>query len=216
MVDFVVYGGYEVLKVMCCDYGVFDIVMSGEGVNCSGFVIVNVCMYCEFVDIWCDVDCDFDMCVVVICGEGKGFLVGGDFVFVEDMVNDFDVCVCVWCEVCDFVYNVINCSKLIVLVMYGLVVGVGFVVGLFVDILIVVKDVCIIDGYMWFGVVVGDYVVIVWLFLCGMVKVKYYLMLCEFVSGEEVEWIGLVLFVVELVDLLLKVYEVVEWFVYGL
>jgi len=92
--------------------------------------------------------------------------------------------------VCDFVYNVIDCFKLIVLVMMGYVIGVGFVVGFFVDVLIVIFNVWIVDGYMKFGVVVGDYVVIVWLLFCGMVKVKYYLYggVCVRVGLFGIDW----------------------------
>ena len=43
-----------------------------------------------------------------------------------------------------------------------------------------------------------------------MAKAKYYLMLCEPVSGEEAERIGLVSLAVEEADLLPKAYEVAE------
>jgi enoyl-CoA hydratase/carnithine racemase len=42
------------------------------------------------------------------------------------------------------------------------------------------------------GVVAGDHAAIVWPLLCGMAKAKYHLLLCEPVSGEEAERIGLV------------------------
>ena len=38
----------------------------------------------------------------------------------------------------------------------------------------------------------GDHAAIIWPLLCGMAKAKYYLLLCEPVSGEEAERIGLV------------------------
>ena len=38
----------------------------------------------------------------------------------------------------------------------------------------------------------GDHAAIVWPLLCGMAMAKYHLLLCEPVSGEEAEWIGLV------------------------
>ena len=41
------------------------------------------------------------------------------------------------------------------------------------------------------GPAVGDHAAIIWLLLCGMAKAKYYLMLCEAMSGEEAERIGL-------------------------
>ena len=50
----------------------------------------------------------------------------------------------------------------------------------------------IIDGHTRLGVAAGDHAAIVWPLLCGMAKAKYYLLLCEPVSGEEAERIGLV------------------------
>lgn len=38
----------------------------------------------------------------------------------------------------------------------------------------------------------SDHAAIVWPLLCGMAKAKCYLMLCEPISGEEAERIGLV------------------------
>ena len=52
----------------------------------------------------------------------------------------------------------------------------------------------------------GDHAAIVWPLLCGMAKAKYYLMLCEPVSGEEAERIGLVSLAVEEADLLPRAY----------
>src|SRR5262249_24053370 len=38
----------------------------------------------------------------------------------------------------------------------------------------------------------GDHAAIIWPLLCGMAKAKYHLLLCEPVTGEEAERIGLV------------------------
>lgn len=161
------------------------------------FNLVDVEMYIQMMDMWIDIDCDFDINVVIVMGVGKVFLVGGDFSLIENMIGNLYEIMKMWKEVKDFVYNIINCNKLIILVINGFVVGVGFVVGILVDILIVVKWVKIVDGYLCLGVVVGDVVVIIWLLLILMVKVKYYLMICKLVFGEEVECIGFVLMCVE-------------------
>jgi enoyl-CoA hydratase len=108
------------------------------------------------------------------------------------MSEDFDVLTRVWKEARDLVYNVINCSKPIVSAMQGPSVGAGLAAGLLADISIAAKDARIIDGHTRLGVVAGDHAAIVWPLLCGMAKAKYHLMLCEQVSGEEAERIGLV------------------------
>jgi len=50
----------------------------------------------------------------------------------------------------------------------------------------------------------------VWPLLCGMAKAKYYLLLCEEVSGEEAERIGLVSLCVEEAELLDKARELAQ------
>ncbi|KVC56955.1 enoyl-CoA hydratase [Burkholderia ubonensis] len=215
MADFAGYGGYEALKVTRRQHGVLDIVMSGEGANKSGLATANERMHRELADIWRDVDRDPDTRVAVIRGEGKGFSAGGDLALVEQMANDFDVRARVWREARDLVYNVINCSKPIVSAMHGPAVGAGLVAGLLADISIASKSARIIDGHTRLGVAAGDHAAIVWPLLCGMAKAKYYLLLCEPVSGEEAERIGLVSLAVDEPDLLPKAYEVAEKLAHG-
>lgn len=76
--------------------------------------------------------------------------------------------------------------------MEGPAVGAGLVAGLLADISIAAKDARIIDGHTRLGVAAGDHAAIVWPLLCGLAKSKYYLLLCEAVSGEEAERIDLV------------------------
>jgi enoyl-CoA hydratase len=81
---------------------------------------------------------------------------------------------------------------MVVSAMHGPAVGAGLVAGLLADISIAAKNARIIDGHTRLGVAAGDHAAIVWPLLCGMAKAKYYLLLCEQVSGEEAERIGLV------------------------
>lgn len=215
MSDLAVYRGYEALKVRRQSHGILEIVMSGEGANKSALATANARMHRELADIWRDVDRDPDTRVAVIRGEGKGFSAGGDLALVEQMANDFDVRARVWREARDLVYNVINCSKPIVSAMHGPAVGAGLVAGLLADISIAAKSARIIDGHTRLGVAAGDHAAIVWPLLCGMAKAKYYLMLCEPVSGEEAERIGLVSLAVDDHDLLPKAYEVAEKLSHG-
>jgi enoyl-CoA hydratase len=79
---------------------------------------------------------------------------------------------------------------------------------LLADISIVAKTARIIDGHTRLGVAAGDHAAIVWPLLCGMAKAKYYLLLCEPVSGEEAERIGLVSLAVDESELVAKAFEV--------
>ena len=106
------------------------------------------------------------------------------------MADDFEVRVRVLREARDLVYNLVNCSKPVVSAMAGPAVGAGLVIGLLADISIAARSARIIDGHT--RLAAGDHAAIVWPLLCGMAKAKYHLLLCEPVSGEEAERIGLV------------------------
>jgi enoyl-CoA hydratase len=202
------YAHYHALRLQRHPHGVLEVVMSGEGANKSGLATANARMHYELAEIWRDIDRDPDTRVAIIRGEGNGFSAGGDLQLVEDMANDFDVRARVWREARDLVYNVINCGKPIVSAMHGPAVGAGLVAGLLADISIAAKTARIIDGHTRLGVAAGDHAAIVWPLLCGMAKAKYYLMLCEPVSGEEAERIGLVSLAVDESELLPKAFEV--------
>ncbi len=164
----------------------------------------------ELTEIWRDVGADDTVKVAVLRGEGLGFSGGGDLSLVQDMASDFAVRTRVWKEARDLVYNVINCDKPIVSAMHGPAVGAGLVAGLLADISIASKTAKIVDGHTRLGVAAGDHAAIVWPLLCSMAKAKYYLMLCEPISGEEAERIGLVSLCVDEAQLLPKAYEVAD------
>jgi len=164
--------------------------------------------HAELAQIWRDVSADDSVRCAVLRGEGLGFSGGGDLDLVADMANDFEVRTRVWKEARDLVYNIINCGKPIVSAMRGPAVGAGLVCGLLADISIATKEARIIDGHTRLGVAAGDHSVIVWPLLCGLAKAKYYLLLCDAVSGEEAERIGLISLAVEDAELDAKAVEI--------
>jgi enoyl-CoA hydratase len=164
----------------------------------------------ELAEIWRDVSADDSVRCAVLRGEGMGFSGGGDLAMVQDMVGDFETRSRVWKEARDLVYNVINCDKPIDSAMHGPAVGAGLVAGLLADVSIAARDAKIVDGHTRLGVAAGDHAAIVWPLLCGMAKAKYYLMLCEPLTGEEAERIGLVSLVVDADQLLPRAYEVAD------
>jgi enoyl-CoA hydratase len=183
------YSGYQDLKIRRVEPGILEIVMRAEPGKLS---ITTARMHAEMARVWLDVDRDPETRVAILRGEGRGFSAGGDLAMVEEMTRDFAVRARVWREAKDLVYNLINCSKLVVSVMHGPAVGAGLVAGLLADISIASRSARLIDGHTRLGVAAGDHAAIVWPLLCGMAKAKYYLLLCETISGEEAERLGLV------------------------
>src|SRR6266481_3162980 len=199
------YSDYKELHVRRVEPGILEIVMGEEEGKLS---ITNARMHAEMARIWLDVDRDPETRVAILRGEGRGFSAGGDLAMVEEMTRDFAVRARVWREAKDLVYNLINCSKMIVSAMHGPAVGAGLVAGLLADISIAAKNARIIDGHTRLGVAAGDHAAIIWPLLCGMAKAKYYLLLCDSVTGAEAERIGLISIVTEDADLDAKAVEI--------
>ena len=167
-------------------------------------------MHRELSEVWRDVDADVETSAVLLRGAGRGFSAGGDLALVEAMSDDFETRARVWREAKDLVYNLVNFSKPVVSAIHGPAVGAGLVAGLLADVSIASKDARIIDGHTRLGVAAGDHAAIVWPLLCGMAKAKYYLLLCEPLSGEEAERIGLVSLCVPEEELYNKALEVAQ------
>jgi enoyl-CoA hydratase len=189
------YRTYRSLRILRHDDGVLEIVMTcrpGQKLPTA-----DDRTHQEMTEIWRDFDTDPAAKVAIIRGEGAGFSAGGDASLVERMADDFHVRARVWREAKDLVYNMVNCSKPIVSAMHGPAAGAGLVCGLLADVSIATRGAKLVDAHTRLGVAAGDHAAIVWPLLCGMAKAKYYLMLCEPLSGEEAERIGLVSLVVE-------------------
>jgi enoyl-CoA hydratase len=198
------YSSYKDLKVRLVEAGILEITMGEEG----KLAVATARAHAEMAQIWLDVDRDPEVRVAILRGAGKGFSAGGDLAMVEEMTQDFAVRARVWREARDLVYNMINCSKVIVSAMHGPAVGAGLVVGLMADISIAAKNARLIDGHTRLGVAAGDHAAIIWPLLCGMAKAKYYLLTCDQLSGEEAERIGLISLTCEEGELQAKALEV--------
>ena len=130
------YSAYSELKMRRLEPGILEIVMGEEG----KLAVATARAHAEMARIWLDVDRDAETRVAILRGAGKGFSAGGDMAMVEEMTRDSAVRARVWREARDLVYNMINCSKIIVSAMHGPAVGAGLAAGLLADISIASKN----------------------------------------------------------------------------
>jgi enoyl-CoA hydratase len=162
------------------DDGILDICIDTPG----KLNAVDEAKHLALADVWKVVDADPETRVVVIHGANGTFSAGGDMGMIEKIMNDFDYR--------DIVYNMINCSKVIISAIEGVAVGAGLAAAFMADISVVGRNARILDGHTKLGVAAGDHAAIIWPLLCGMAKAKYYLLTCDSMSGEEAEAMGLV------------------------
>lgn len=133
-----------------------------------------------------------DVRCILVRSVGKGFCAGGTPAVVEELLRDPTARVRVMHEARALVQGMIDCDKPIVSAINGAAVGAGAALALLADVSIAARTAKIIDGHTRIGVAAGDHAALIWPLLCGMAKAKYYLLLCETLSGEEAERIGLV------------------------
>lgn len=165
-------------------------------------------LHTELVALWHTIDADPEVTVAVITGAGRAFSAGGDLKLVENAYQNYEEITRILDEARDLVYNMLHCQKPIISAINGAAVGAGLVVALLADISIAAASARLADGHVRMGVAAGDHAAIIWPLLCGMAKAKYYLMLCEPLSGEEAERIGLVALTVDDDRLRDKAFEV--------
>ncbi len=182
------YSSYKALKFNRPEPRILEVILSNPG----KLNALNEDGHRELAEVWRDIDKDAETSVVLLRGEGGNYSAGGDLKLVEKMAADWKVRLKAWKEANDIVYNVINCTKPIVSAIEGPAVGAGLAAAMVADISVAGRKARIIDGHTRLGVAAGDHSAIIWPLLCGMAKAKYYLLLCETVTGEEAERIGLV------------------------
>ena len=146
----------------------------------------------EIAEVWKQVHADDRVRAVLLNAEGRAFSAGGDFSLVQELIDDFEARVRMWHEARDLVQNIIDCEKPIVSAIQGPAVGAGLVTALLADISVASKTARIVDGHTRLGVAAGDHAAIIWPLLCGIAKAKYHLLLCEPMTGEEAERMGLI------------------------
>jgi len=200
------YAKYRALRLTPHADGVLEIVMACK--PGQKLPTADARTHWEMTEVWRDFDADPRMKVALIRGDGSGFSAGGDLSLVETMATEPEARARVWREAKDLVYNMVNCHKPIVSAMHGPAAGAGLVCGLLADVSIATRSAKLVDAHTRLGVTAGDHAAIIWPLLCGMAKAKYYLMLCEQLTGEEAERIGLVSLAVGEDELLDRAFDV--------
>lgn len=189
---------------MKVDTGNFRICVDDDGVAhmifgpAGGMPVLDAAGHRELAAVWRRLDADPRVKVILVESEGKGFCAGGDMAMVEELLSSEPARQRVMAEARELVQGMVDCDKPIVSAINGAAVGAGLAVALLADISIAARGAKLIDGHTKLGVAAGDHAALVWPLLCGMAKAKYYLLLCETVTGEEAERIGLVSLAVDL------------------
>ena len=198
------YAAYQGLKFVRSEPRILEIVFDTPGRTYA----LDAVKHRELAEVWRDIDADPEVSCVLLRGEGGAFSAGGDFDMIASLTTDPQARLRTWREARDLVYNMLNFSKPVVSAIEGPAVGAGLAAAMLADVSVAGRTARIVDGHTRLGVAAGDHAAIVWPLLCGMAKAKYYLLLCDTLTGAEAERIGLISLAVEDAELDGKALEI--------
>lgn len=149
---------------------------------------VDSIMHSELTRFSTDFANDDDLRALIITGAGRAFCAGGDF-SEDDQVTQSTDGKKLWRESRDIVDNMLSCEKPIVAAVNGYALGLGATVALLADVAVVSPSTQFADTHVNMGIGAGDGGQVIWPFLIGVNRAKYYLMSGDKIGGRKpLQW----------------------------
>jgi enoyl-CoA hydratase len=197
---------YQTMKIEQRDRGIAIVTLNRpERLNA-----VNGRMHAELATFSRDFANDRDLRVLILTGAGRAFCAGGDF-GPGDSFGSNPAGPNMWAEGRHIVDHILECEKPIVSAVNGYAMGLGANVALLCDVVIAGPNAVFADTHVNMGIGAGDGGQVIWPFLIGVNRAKYYLMTGDRVKGKEAFEMGLANFYVDdTAQLMPKALEVAE------
>ena len=171
---------------------------------------VNGTMHTELAAFSRDFANDRELRVLVLTGEGRAFCAGGDF-GPGDSIGSNPEAPPMMVEARQIVDHILECEKPMISAVNGYAMGLGATVALLCDVVVTAPSTVIADTHVNMGIGAGDGGQLIWPFLMGVNRAKYFLMTGERIKGKEALELGLASFYVEDNEQLLpKAMEIAE------
>jgi enoyl-CoA hydratase len=151
---------------------------------------VNGVLHRELASLFATIAADGSVDVVLLTGHGGAFSAGADITWLRDLgAHERDE---VFRESRRIIIDLLELPQPIIAAIEGPAVGLGATVALFCDVKIAATDARIGDPHVLIGVVAGDGGAVIWPWLVGAGRAKYYLMTGELVDAPMAHTLGLV------------------------
>ncbi len=157
-----------------------------------------------------DADADPDVRALVITGAGRAFCAGGDFGSDPNLPSKTPEYVNRMKEARLLVDNWLDCEIPTISAVNGYALGLGCTVALLSDVVIAARSATFGDTHVRMGISAGDGGQVLWPFLIGPSRAKYYLMTGEHIPGEEAYRLGLATFFTEDEELMDRALEIAD------
>ncbi len=156
---------------------------------------VNATMHRELALLPRDIQGDPDVRAAVLTGSGRAFCAGGDFSPGGEVMGSTTGGIAE--EGRRIVDHLLECEKPLISAVNGYAMGLGATISLLCDVVVAGRSAVFADTHVKMGIGAGDGGQLIWPFLVGVNKAKFFLMTGDRVPAEEAERIGLVNFVVD-------------------
>jgi enoyl-CoA hydratase len=157
---------------------------------------VNGTLHAELARFSRDFGNDRDARVLILTGAGRAFCAGGDFSPADPIGANPDG-PNLWVEARQIVDHILECEKPMIAAVNGYAMGLGANVALLCDVVIAGPNTVFADTHVNMGLGAGDGGQLIWPFLIGVNRAKYYLMTGDRVTGREAVDMGLANFYVD-------------------
>lgn len=152
----------------------------------------NATMELELASFFRDVSLDSEVRVIVMTGVGEAFSAGGDFSYINDLVENPQRARDAIQLGKQVIFAMLDCIKPVVAKINGHAIGFGATLALFADVTYAAKHAKISDPHVALGYVAGDGGAVIWPQLVGYNRAKEYLLSGDALSAVEAERIGLI------------------------
>lgn len=166
---------------------------------------INQQGHVELEDFFAEVAADEEVNAIVLTGAGRAFSSGGDIRGMKESLEGRRRRAA--SRPARLIGNILDTPQPIVAAVNGPAAGLGATIALFCDIVVAAEDARIGDTHVKVGYVAGDGGAIIWPLLVGPNKAKELLMLGDFVTGKDLERLGLVNYAVPKEQVLPKAME---------
>lgn len=183
---------YETMRIERHDHGIAIVTLNRpERLNA-----VNGRMHAELARFSRDFADDGELRVLVLTGMGRAFSAGGDF-GPGEAIGSKAAGPDLFTEARQIVDHILECEKPIISAVNGYAMGLGANVALLCDVVVAGPSSVFADTHVKMGIGAGDGGQLIWPFLIGVNKAKYFLMSGDRIQGKEAHELGLVNFYVE-------------------
>jgi enoyl-CoA hydratase len=183
---------YETMRIERVDDGIVVVKLDRpERLNA-----VNGRMHAELATFSRDFANDRELGVLILTGEGRAFCAGGDF-GPGDPIGSNPSGPPMMVEARQIVDHILECEKPMISAVNGYAMGLGATVALLCDVVVAGPSAVFADTHVNMGIGAGDGGQLIWPFLIGVNRAKYYLMTGDRVAGKEAVEMGLANFYVE-------------------